>query len=94
MKFHGYDPKDAIIQVSPRENEYTLRMGDIIDIIRKNGDAVALILFSGVQYYTGQWFDLELITKVGHEVVYLNIFNKFRGQLLDSILHMLQVMYL
>lgn len=44
-------------------------MEDIIDKIRENRETIALVLFSGVQYYTGQFFDLELITKVGHEVV-------------------------
>lgn len=69
VKFHGLNPDEAIIQVSPRKNEYVLRMEDIIDKIREHGETVALVLFSGVQYYTGQFFDLHLITKVGHEVV-------------------------
>ncbi|ORY53481.1 kynureninase [Rhizoclosmatium globosum] len=66
--FHGFDPKDAIIEVKPRDGEFTLRIEDIVDVIRKEGDKVALVLFSGVQYYTGQFFDLKRITEEGHAI--------------------------
>ena len=68
VKFHGYAYEDAVVEVRPRDGENTLRTEDILDIIREHGDQVALVMFSGVQYYTGQFFDLEQITKVGHEV--------------------------
>ena len=67
VKFHGFDPKDAIIEISPRLGEYHLRTEDIIETIKLNGDETALVMFSGVQYYTGQAFDMEAITKSGHE---------------------------
>ncbi|KAJ3213418.1 hypothetical protein HDU67_002893 [Dinochytrium kinnereticum] len=67
VKFHGYDPKTAIIEVKPRENEYSLRLEDILDVIQKEGDATALVLFSGVQYYTGQYFNLKAITEAAKE---------------------------
>ena len=51
------------------QGEETLRMEDILAIIEKEGDSVAVILFSGVQYYTGQLFDIPRITKAGHEKV-------------------------
>lgn len=65
VRLHGYDPKDAIIEVAPREGEHTLRTSDILDLIEKNKDEIAIVLFSGVQYYTGQFFDIEKITKAG-----------------------------
>ncbi|KAJ3411156.1 hypothetical protein HDV05_002670 [Chytridiales sp. JEL 0842] len=65
VQFHGFDPKEAIIELSPREGESTLRTEDILATIEKEGDKIALVLFSGVQYYTGQYFDLEKITKAG-----------------------------
>lgn len=68
VKLHGYSPDDAIIEVQPREGEHTLRTEDIIQTIKNNGNEVALVLFSGVQYYTGQYFDLEAITTAGHDV--------------------------
>lgn len=66
-RFHGYDPKDAVIEVAPRTGEATLRTEDIIAQIEKNADEIALVLFSGINYYTGQFFDLEAITKAAHK---------------------------
>lgn len=68
VRFRGYDPKDAIIEVFPREGEETLRTEDIIAQIKENGDEIALVLFGGINYYTGQWFDMKSITEAGHEV--------------------------
>ena len=62
VNFHHLDPKAAIIALSPRDGEYTLRTSDILDTIEKEGDSIALVLFSGVQFYTGQWFDMPAIT--------------------------------
>lgn len=67
VKFHGYDPKEAIIEVSPRKGAYLLRTEDILKAIQDNAEEIALVLFGGVQYYTGQFFDLEAITKAGHK---------------------------
>ena len=66
--FHGFDPADAVVEVSPREGEHTLRTEDILSVITEQGDSVALVLFSGVNYYTGQLFDMERITKAAHAV--------------------------
>ncbi|RVU00948.1 kynureninase [Mucilaginibacter limnophilus] len=67
VKFHGFDPADAIIEVSPREGEYTLRTEDIILAIEEHKDELALVLFGGINYYTGQFFDLQAITKAAHQ---------------------------
>ncbi|KAG2223271.1 hypothetical protein INT45_006997 [Circinella minor] len=66
IHLHGYDPATALVAITPREGEATLRTEDIIDTIRKD-DSIALVLLSGIQYYTGQFFDIEKITKAGHE---------------------------
>jgi len=68
VRFHGYDPKEAIIEVKPKEGEYTLRTEDIIQQITANGEEIALVLFGGINYFTGQWFDMPAITKAGHRV--------------------------
>jgi kynureninase len=65
-KYHGYEPADAIIEVSPRDGEYHLMTEDIISLINKHGDSVAVVLFGGVNYYTGQYFDLKAITDAAH----------------------------
>lgn len=66
VRFHGYDPADAIIEVAPRAGEYTLRTEDIENAIAAQGDEIALVLFGGVNYFTGQWFDMPAITAAGH----------------------------
>ncbi|KIM49215.1 hypothetical protein M413DRAFT_438380 [Hebeloma cylindrosporum] len=60
---HGLDPATTILELSPREGEFTLREKDILDAIEKEGDSIALVLFSGIQYYTGQWFPMPAVTK-------------------------------
>jgi kynureninase len=67
VKFHGFDPKDAIIEVFPRQGEYTLRTEDILSAIEKNADQLALVMFSGLNYYTGQVFDMQAITEAAHK---------------------------
>ncbi len=62
VRYHGFDPDDAIIEVVPRVGEHTLRTEDILSTIKQHGDTVALVLFGGVNYYTGQLFDIKAIT--------------------------------
>lgn len=61
-KLHGYSIEDALIPLSPRDGEFTLREEDILDVIQKEGDKIAVVVFSGIQYYTGQLFDMPTIT--------------------------------
>ena len=61
IRHHGFDPASSLIQVAPREGESCLRTDDIVDLISREGDSIALVLFSGVQYYTGQFFELGRI---------------------------------
>lgn len=68
VKFHGYEYDDAVIEVKPRPGEHHLRTEDILTVIEENKDSVALVMFSGVQYYTGQAFDMEKITAKAHQV--------------------------
>jgi kynureninase len=64
--FHGFEPEKAIVELFPREGELTLRTEDIISAIEQNADELALVLFGGVNYYTGQFFDMGAITKAAH----------------------------
>ncbi len=68
VKFHGYAPEDAIIEIAPREGEHTWRTEDILQAIKDNGNEIALVLMGGLHYYTGQVFDMAAITQTAHEV--------------------------
>jgi kynureninase len=68
IKFHGFDIGDSLIELKPKENETCLRTEDIEKTIAENGDSIALILLGGVNYYTGQAFDMRRITEVGHKI--------------------------
>lgn len=67
VKFHGYDPKDSMILLKPRDGEETLNDQDVLNAIEEHGETTALIMLPGVQYYTGQVLDMESITKAGHD---------------------------
>lgn len=66
VKFHGYAPEEALIEVVPRAGEQTWRTEDILQTIRENGDEIALVLMGGLHYYTGQVFDMAAITQAAH----------------------------
>lgn len=68
IKFHQLNPAIALVELKPRVGEYTLRTEDIIHSINENKDQLALVLLPGVQYYTGQFFEIKKITEAGHRV--------------------------
>src|SRR5882724_1985281 len=59
---HGLDPKDALILARPRKGEFTIRTEDIVDLINKQGDRLAVVMFGGVNFFTGQLLEIEKIT--------------------------------
>ncbi len=68
VKHYGFAPEDAIIEVAPREGEKLLREEDILEAINQAGESLALCMFSGMNYYTGQLFPMENITRAAHAV--------------------------
>ena len=66
-RFHGFDPDDAIVEVPPRDGERLIRDEDILDAIDANADELALVFFGGVNYFTGQLFDMPRLTAAAHE---------------------------
>lgn len=68
VRLHGLDPETAIVKLLPRAGEHTLRTADIEAKIADLGDSLAVILLGGVNYYTGQAFDMGAITRAGHAV--------------------------
>lgn len=67
INFHGFKTQTSLIEVNPGKGKTTLNTGDIEELIEKEGESIALIWFPGVNYYTGQAFDIQRITKAGHE---------------------------
>ncbi|KAL4618006.1 kynureninase isoform X1 [Arapaima gigas] len=67
IRLRRHTPKESLLLMKPRQGEDTLRTEDILTTIEKEGDSIAVVLFSGVQYYTGQLFDVAAITRAGHE---------------------------
>jgi kynureninase len=67
-RLHGFDPATAVVEVAPRPGEHTLRTEDIVAAIEQHGHELALVLFGGVNYYTGQLFDMAAITAAAHQV--------------------------
>ena len=63
---HKYDPSTSLVEVAPRDGEALLRVEDIEAVLAAEGDSVALVLFSGIQYYTGQLFPMGRITAAAH----------------------------
>lgn len=68
LEFHGFDPDTDLIELTPKKGETLLRTEDIIETIKKEGGKIALILLGGINYYTGQVYELEKITRKGHEM--------------------------
>jgi kynureninase len=66
IRVHGYDPVDALVELAPRQGETTLRTEDIISFLEREGRTVALVMLGGVNYYTGQAFNMQSITRAGH----------------------------
>lgn len=67
VHFHGLDPKEAIVEIERRPGEHNIRLEDVLAKINAIGDELALVLIGGVNYYTGQVFDMKTITKAGHD---------------------------
>ncbi len=64
---HGLDSNDALILARPRKGDFTIRTEDIVELIEKHADQVAVVMFAGVNFFTGQLFDMEKITAVAQE---------------------------
>ncbi len=67
IRHHGLDPKDALVLASPRKGESTVRTDAILDLIEKNHDTLAIVWIAGVNFFTGQLFDMPAITKAAQK---------------------------
>ncbi|MBX2947134.1 MAG: kynureninase [Cyclobacteriaceae bacterium] len=67
LKWHNQNPAEALVELSPRKGENTLRLEDILTTIEAHASQLALVIFGGVQYYTGQFFNIKKITEAAHK---------------------------
>ncbi|MDA0195357.1 MAG: kynureninase [Bacteroidetes bacterium] len=68
IRFHGFDPEQALVAIEPLGGECVIKTDQILSEIKQAGDELALVLFSGVQYYSGQYFDINKIAETAHHV--------------------------
>jgi kynureninase len=66
VRLHGLEPDDAIVELVPRPGEHTLRTEDILAKVAEVGDSLCTIIMGGINYYTGQVYDMAAITRAGH----------------------------
>lgn len=66
-RFHGFDPKETVVELHPRAGAHTLRTEDILQKIDELNDELALVMIGGVNYYTGQVHDMKTITAAARE---------------------------
>lgn len=66
LRYHGFDPVEGLVEMKPREGEDVIRTEDILAKIEEEGDSIALLMFAGVNYYTGQAFEFNKITEAAH----------------------------
>jgi kynureninase len=64
---HSFDPKDALVLARPRDGEFTVRQEEIEALLEKQRDEIALVLLGGVNFFTGQLFDIEKVTTAAHK---------------------------
>jgi kynureninase len=64
VRFHGFDPAESLLEIGPREGESVIRDEDLEALLEREGEEIALVMLPGVQYYSGQAFDMESITRL------------------------------
>lgn len=69
IETHGFDPKESMLVVRPRDEEESIREQDILDLIEREGDQIAVVMLSGVQFLSGQLFPIQSITKAAQAKV-------------------------
>ncbi|MEO8172452.1 MAG: kynureninase [Sediminibacterium sp.] len=68
VNHYGFDPATSVIEIAPKAGEKILHTEDIINAIEMHGESLAMVLFGGINYYTGQLFDMKSITEAAHKV--------------------------
>jgi kynureninase len=64
---HGLEPKEALVLAGSRQGEFAVQTEDVLDLIEKHGDQLAVVMIGGVNFFTGQLFDIPTITAVAQK---------------------------
>lgn len=72
IELHDFPPT-SLLPMDPLPGEYTIRTSEILKLIEEEGESIAVICFGAVQYYSGEWFEMEAITKAGHAKVHRSL---------------------
>jgi kynureninase len=67
IEFHGYNAKEALVELKPKVGQETATQGDFENVMKNHGKSIALLLIGGVNYYSGQLYDMARITEIGHK---------------------------
>lgn len=67
LRLHGFDPDEGLIEWRAANEDGRLALDDLASILERQGDSIALLLFPGVQYYTGQVLDMAAICELGRK---------------------------
>ena len=73
IKFHGFNPEEALIELFPKKGETTLQTEAILEAIEHHKDSLALVMMAGVQYYTGQFFEIEKEIQVIYNFIDISV---------------------
>lgn len=67
VRFHGFDPADALVEIKPRPGEHLIRMEEIEAALDREGSRIALVMLAGVNFFTGQALDMQRVTELAHK---------------------------
>ncbi len=63
---HGFDPAEALVRLRAGNGKHTIDTAEVAEVLERDGESIALVLLPGVQYYTGEAFEIEAITRLAH----------------------------
>jgi kynureninase len=67
IRHRGFSPAEGLLTIGPRRGEHLVREEDVEGLLHERGDEIAVVLLSGVNFFTGQWFDMGRLTAAAHE---------------------------
>ena len=66
IKFHGFDPKEALILWQPNPEDGLCHFSDFEQLMQEHGQSTALVMLGNSNYYSGQVYPIRAITDISH----------------------------